>query len=84
MVYCLVLRHLTKLECKYNVFMVQQFYATVVFDGDVNTGMTWMSGTHKLTTNFQEFGALMGYPFIGSHLNQGARMRIVGVEYDKK
>ena len=45
---CLGLRHLMKLECKYNVFMVQQFYATVVFDCDVNTGMTWMSGSLKL------------------------------------
>ena len=68
---CLGLYHLMKLECNYNVFMVQQFYATVVFDSDVNTGLTWMSGSHKLKANFQEFGALLGYPFISSHLNQG-------------
>ena len=60
---CLGLRHPMKLECNYNVFMVQQFYATMVFYGDVNTDMTWMSGSHKLKATFQEFGALLGYPF---------------------
>ena len=49
---CLGLRHLMDTECNYNVTMVQQFYATVVFDTDVNIGMTWMSDTHMLTSNF--------------------------------
>ena len=57
---CLGPRHLMTLECNYNITYVHQFFATVVFDGDVTTGMTWMSGTHKLTANFKEFGELLG------------------------
>ena len=65
------------------MILVQQFFATVVFDGDVNIGMTWMSDTHRLSTTFREFAGILGYPFTGSHLNEGTCMHVVGSEYDK-
>ena len=45
---CLGLCRLMEIECDYNVTLVQHFYATVVFDDDVNIRMTWISDTHLL------------------------------------
>ena len=80
---CLGLRRLMDTESNYNVTMIQQFYATVVFDKDINIGMTWMSDTHMLTSNFREFAAILGYRFSGSMLDEGTRMHLTGSSYDK-
>ena len=77
------LRHLMTSHCNYNVPLIHQFYSTVVFDSSPNRGMTWMSGPHKLTSDFHEFADLLGYPFEGDTIPQGERMHIAGVNYDK-
>ena len=76
------LRHLMTRQCDYNIHLVQQFYSTVEFDGTMNIGMTWMSGSHRLESNFREFAEVLGYPFLGSSLSTGERMH-EGPEADK-
>ena len=80
---CLGLRKLMTTQCNYNVAYAHQFFATVVFDSDDDVTMTWMSGNHKLTATFVEFGDLLGYPYTGSRATRDERLHVVGQEYDK-
>ena len=42
------LRPLMTRQCNYNIPLIHQFFATVVFDDSPNIGMTWMSGRFRL------------------------------------
>ena len=59
--------------------MVAQFYATVSFHGENDDAMTWMTLDKKLTSTWQDFGEMLGYPFgedgqsIGWKVHEGAR-----------
>ena len=59
------LRPLMISHCNYIIPLIHYFYSTVVFDSSPNRGMTWMSGPHKLTSDFHEFADLLGYTFEG-------------------
>ena len=77
------LEHLMETECSYNVSIIHQFYATVVFDNSEDIGMTWMTGTQRLTSSFREFARILGCSFSGSSVAAGERMHLQGVAYNK-
>src|SRR3954463_14143596 len=53
------LYNLMELHEDYNVHLVQQFYATVVFGSDLDRTMVWMSGTTRCTTTFHDFANII-------------------------
>ena len=68
----------------YDIQLIHQFFATVVFDHDEEVTMTWMTGPHKCTSNFVEFGQFLGYVFKGATTPVGKRMHVEGVAYNKR
>ena len=70
-------------ECHYNVPLIHQFYAIVVFESSPDRGMTWMSGLYLLQANFHNFAELWGYTFEGKLNPQGEPMHMDGVAYNK-
>ena len=68
----------------YDIQLVQQFFATVVFDNDEDVTMTWMTGSQKCTSNFVEFGRCLGYKFKGATTCVGKRMHVEGAAYNKR
>ena len=68
----------------YDIQLVQQFFATVVFDNDDDVTMTWMTGPRKCTSNFVEFATALGYDFKGATTPVGMRMHVEGTTYNKR
>ena len=54
--------------------MIHQFYAYVVFDEDDMRSFTWMTGPSKYSSNFREFGAILGYGYDGAEVATSLRM----------
>jgi hypothetical protein len=77
------LHPLMQIKQDYNVLLVHQFYATLVFGDGEELPMTWMTGDQRVESNFIEFAELLGYPFTGNHDPCGARMHLAGVAYNK-
>ena len=67
----------------YDIQLVQQFFATVVFDNDEDVTMTWMTGPIRCTSNFVEFATALGYEFKGATTPVGMRMHVEGTAYNK-
>jgi hypothetical protein len=78
------LHPLMELKQDYNILLVHQFFATLVFGDGEELPMTWMTGDHVIQSNFIEFAKELGYPFKGNHVPCGARMHLSGVAYNKK
>src|SRR3954463_13405414 len=60
--------NLMELREDYNVYLVQQFYATVVFGSDQDRTMTWMSGTTRCIATFHDFAKSSLRPFMAYSL----------------
>ena len=78
------LHTLMKIQQNYNVFVVHQFFATLVFGAGDEHPMTWMTGHMTCKSNFKEFVDLLGYPFLGANEACGLRMHSHVRDYDKK
>jgi len=68
----------------YDIQLIHQFFATVVFDHDEDITMTWMTGSHKCISNFVEFARCLGYEFKGATTSVGKRMHVEGTTYNKR
>ena len=68
----------------YDIPMIHQFYATVVFDEDDLRSFQWMTGPTQYSSNFREFGSILGYGFDGAEVAVGRRMHQVGVDPNKR
>ena len=68
-----------ELHQNYSEDIVAQFYATVSFHGENADKMTWMTLDKKLTSSWQDFGDILGYPFgadgqsVGWQVHNGER-----------
>jgi hypothetical protein len=49
------LHKLVKVKCDYNIHLIQQFYATLVFKKDEDRTMKWMTDSTPCTTTFHMF-----------------------------
>jgi hypothetical protein len=78
------LHALMKINQDYNIALVHQFFATVVFGEGEDIPMTWMLGNDICRSSFHEFAGHLGYAFAGANIVSGLRMHIEGVAYDKK
>jgi hypothetical protein len=78
------LHPLMKINQDYNISLVHQFFATVVFGEGEDIPMTWMLGNDICRSSFWEFAGHLGYAFAGATTASGLRMHIEGVAYDKK
>jgi hypothetical protein len=78
------LHPLMAIQQDYNIHVVQQFFATLVFGTGVNRPMTWMTGDMRCQSDFHQFASLLGYEFRGANTALGRRMHIEGQEYNKK
>jgi hypothetical protein len=78
------LHPLMQLKKDYNILLVHQFFATLVFGDGEELPMTWMTGDQVIHSNFIEFAEELGYPFKGNHMPCGTRMHLSGVAYNKK
>ena len=72
------LHPLMKISQPYNIELIHQFFATLVFGNTPDIPLTWMSGDDTCHSNFVEFAALLGYPFDPAGPS-GKRMHISGV-----
>lgn len=59
------LHHLMGIKCNYNPYLVEQFFSTLSFEGDCRITMHWMTSTTYCTSDFYNFGAILGYDFEG-------------------
>jgi hypothetical protein len=75
---------LMQLKQDFNILLVHQFFATLVFGDGEELPMTWMTGDQVVQSNFIEFAKELGYSFKGNHEPSGARMHLYGVAHDKK
>jgi hypothetical protein len=78
------LHPLMKINQDYNVALVHQFFATVVFGDGEDIPMTWMLGNDICRSSFRDFVGILGYAFVGTNIASGLRMHIEGVAYHKK
>jgi hypothetical protein len=78
------LHPLMKINQDYNIALVHQFFATVVFGEGEDIPMTWMLGNDVCRSSFREFASHLGYAFAGANTASGLRMHIEGMAYDKK
>jgi hypothetical protein len=78
------LHPLMQLKQDYNILLVHQLFATLVFGYGEELPMTWMTAVQVVQSNFIEFAEELGYPFKGNHEPSGARMHLSGVAYNKK
>ena len=72
------LHPLMKMSHQYNIELIHQFFATLVFGNTPDIPMTWMSGDDVCHSNFVEFATILGYPFDPAGPS-GKRMHISGV-----
>ena len=70
------LHHLMGIQCHYNEYYVKQFFSTLVIKGDHSLSMKWMTGDTYCESDFQTFGQLLGYAFIGSSIPSGHRIHV--------
>jgi hypothetical protein len=73
-----------KINQDYNIVLVHQFFATVVFGDGEDIPLTWMLGSDVCRSSFREFANHLGYSFAGATAATGLRMHIEGVAYNKK
>jgi hypothetical protein len=73
-----------KINQDYNIALVHQFFATVVFGEGEDIPMTWMLGNDVFRSSFREFAGHLGYAFADANTASGLRMHIEGVAYHKK
>jgi hypothetical protein len=78
------LHPLTKIQEHYNITLVQQFFATLLFGDGEEIPMTWMTGEELCQSNFIDFSALLGYSFREATSPSGMRMHVDGEYYEKK
>jgi hypothetical protein len=78
------LHPLMKIQEHYNITLVHQFFATLVFADGEEIPMTWMTGEDLCHSNFMDFAALLGYEFRGATTPCGIRMHVDGEYYEKK
>ena len=76
----LFLERLMTEQQHYRIPMVQQFFATVVFDEDDLRSFEWMTCRTVYSSYFREFGTLLGYEFVGAEVPVGRHMHQVGVD----
>ena len=77
------LHPLMKISQPYNIELVHQFFATLVFGSSPDIPMTWMSGDDVCRSNFVEFAGMLGYPFDPEQAS-GARMHNTGMKDKRK
>jgi hypothetical protein len=73
-----------KIQEHYNITLVHQFFATLVFGDGEEIPMTWMTTEELCHSNFIDFAALLGYEFRGATSPSGIRMHVDGEYYDNK
>jgi hypothetical protein len=78
------LHPLMQLKQDYNILLVHQFFATLMFGDGEELPMTWMTGDQVVHSNFIEFAEELGYPFKRNHMPRGTRMHLSRVAYNKK
>jgi hypothetical protein len=75
---------LMKIQPNYNIELIQQFYATLVFGTSDSVEFYWMTGDVRCKSDMVEFGALLGYEYKGTaDTTLGKRMHVEGVTYSK-
>ena len=74
---------LMQIKEDYNVDLVQQFFATLVFGNKPEIDFQWMSGGRKHKSNFVKFAQLLEYPFEDANTPSGERVHTIGQEYSK-
>jgi hypothetical protein len=77
------LHPLMKIQEHYNITLVHQFFATLVFGDGEEIPMTWMTGEELCHSKFINFAALLGYEFCGATSPSGIRMHVDGEYYEK-
>jgi hypothetical protein len=78
------LHALMKTQEHYNITLVHQFFATLVFGDGEEIPMTWMTREEVCHSNFMDFSALLGYEFHDATAPSGMRMHVDGEYYEKK
>jgi hypothetical protein len=78
------LHPLMKINQDYNIMLVHQFFAMVVFGEGEDIPLTWMFGSDICRSSFHEFANHLGYSFAGATIATGLRMHVEGVAYNKK
>jgi hypothetical protein len=73
-----------KINQDYNIVLVHQFFATVVFGEGEDIPLTWMLGSDVCRSSFHEFSNHLGYSFAGATAATGLRMHVEGVAYNKR
>src|SRR3954463_8017519 len=77
------LYNLMELHEDYNVHLVQQFYATVVFGSNQERTMVWMSGTTRCTATFHDFSNVIFENFHGVSTPLGLHMHSAALGENK-
>jgi hypothetical protein len=72
------LHPLMKIQEHYNITLVHQFFATLVFGDGEEIPMTWMTEEELCHSNFIDFAALLGYEFCGATSPSGIWMHVDG------
>jgi len=78
------LHDLMKKMQDYNISLIHQFFATLVFDTNEQRSMRWMTGHVECRSDFTEFVRVLGYPFEGASVPCGVRMHSEVRDYDNK
>ena len=78
------LHHLMQLEQRYNLKVIQQFFATVYICNHLNIKWYWMTGDKPYKAEFDRFAKVLGYPYRGKEFASGTRIHSQGIEADKK
>jgi hypothetical protein len=65
------LHPLMKINQDYNVALVHQFFATVVFGEGEDIPMTWILGNDVCRSSFREFANHLRYSFVGANTASG-------------
>jgi len=78
------LHGLMQFKQDYNISLIYQFFATVVFDTNEERTMTWKTGHVECKSNFIEFAKILGYPYDGASVPSGVWMHSEVRESDKK
>jgi hypothetical protein len=71
---------LMDIQCHYNKKIIQQFYATLAFQGNESLSFRWMCGDSMRESNFYEFAQLLNYDFQGYSVPVGHRVHLHGVQ----
>ena len=77
------LHHLMQMEQRYNLEVIQQFFATVYICIEHLVTLYWMTGERRCEASFERFAAVLGYPYDCKRYKSGERMHVEGIEPDK-